>query len=321
MNNDQRMINLFLILFLCTFFIFCSTFFGSKALETFITPSSTAHTVPLKKQKNNIVQPKMNSLNNPTKSEVTLNTATIPLVEIPVELQTVLLNHPKVEISAKSSFSFDEFAKKQKIDGLSSDNLSILASVMYEAILPTNFTIDERNIGDNFPKYAKLGFEAKVDLLNQRDLVFTNPNQTSCVLEFQLSENLLQVTLKGEPLPYVYQIVKQNEQKITPKTIVQFSPNLKPGQILVNQMGISGQAVDIFREIYQGSKLVSSELISNDYYRPVQRVEIHALNEPANSQGTTTQTAVLDNSAQDKQTNETANSTGSSQQATSITGN
>jgi hypothetical protein len=311
MNNDQRMIKLFLILFLCTFFIFCSTFFGNKALDTFISPSSKAQTVPLKKQKNNVVQPKINSLNNQTKTEVTLNTATIPLVEIPVELQTVLLNHPKVEISANSAFSFDDFAKKQKVDGLSPDNLSILATVMYEAILPTNFTIDERNIGVDLPKYAKLGFEAKVDLLNQRDLVFSNPNQTSCTLEFQLSDNLLQVTLKGEPLPYVYQIVKQNEQKITPKAIVQYSPYLKPGQVLVNQMGTSGQTVDIYRDIYQGSKLVSSELISNDYYPPVQSVEIHALNESATGQGTATQTAVSDNLA--KQNNETANFTGSSQ--------
>ena len=46
-------------------------------------------------------------------------------------------------------------------------------------ILPTNFSIIERNISEELPDYAELGFEAKVNPEKNKDLVFSNGNESS----------------------------------------------------------------------------------------------------------------------------------------------
>jgi hypothetical protein len=96
-------------------------------------------------------------------------------------------------------------------------------------------------------------------------------------LELRLDNNDLIVTLKGEKLLYDYEISKKDEQKLKPKTIKQYSPLVTSGSIKVQSEGAEGKIVKVYRDKYEGSKLVESVLISEDYYPPVYRVEIHAL--------------------------------------------
>ncbi len=158
--------------------------------------------------------------------------------------------------------------------------------------MPTNFAIEERNIGNELPAYAHLGDEAKVDFTQNMDLAFSNPNKTKYTLDLQLNGNSLTVTLKGAKLPYEYKITTKNEQKLMPKTIVQYSPLLASGQTMVKNAGQNGQTAAVYRQTYKGDILIKSELIANDYYPPEYRVEIHALNAPAAQSGTTTDPAL-----------------------------
>lgn len=216
--------------------------------------------------------------------DTVLNVAEIDLMEVPDDLQNILEENPKMEIQAESTFSLLEFVKQKKLK-VNSQTLNILATGIYQAILPTNFSIVERNIGSSLPEYANLGYEAKVNLDKNADLVLENPNKGKFIMEFQLENKHLNVTLKGEKFLYHYKISTKGEQKLTPKTIVQYSPLLLSGKTMIQAIGEDGHIIKVYRDVYQGDQFMKGELISEDYYPPVYRVEVHAL--AGNQQGTT----------------------------------
>ncbi|MEW9053302.1 MAG: G5 domain-containing protein [Neobacillus sp.] len=199
----------------------------------------------------------------------------VELEAVSDELYNLIKNNPEIQIAEEATFSFLEFAKAQKIENNSA--LDLMATGIYQAVLPTNLSIKERNISEKLPSYAVLGFEAMVNSAKGVDLVIVNPNKATYTLGFDLSPGSLKVTLTGDPLLYKYEISKKNQQELKPKTIIQYSPLLLPGKTKVENEGADGKIVKVYRNIYEGSQLLTSELISEDYYPPVFRVEIHGL--------------------------------------------
>jgi hypothetical protein len=278
MAKNQQFTKLFLSLFLCTLVIFSSSFFGAKAFSG-AKKENVQQTAAVKKNVKTAIEPVASV------QETVLNSTTVNVKEVPDDLQTFFTANQKIELPADSTFSLLDFLKKQKLESLSAEALSIIGTGIYQAILPTNFTIEERNIGSELPDSAGLGDEAKVDFTQNMDLAFSNPNTTKCTLEFQLNGNSLTVSLKGAKLPYEYKITKKNEQKLTPKTVVQYSPLIASGQSAVKDPGKTGGTVEVYRETYKGDILVKTEFLANDYYPPEYRVEIHALDQPAQTSG------------------------------------
>jgi hypothetical protein len=304
--KNQQMVKLFLSLFVCTFVIFGSSYFGPKALG--VSKKETVQKTAFVNEKKPAIVPAA------TEQVVTISSTSVNIKEIPDDLQSFLSARPKIEIPAQSPFSFIAFLDKQQLESTSSETLSIIATGIYQTILPTNFTIDERNISNELPDFAQLGDEAKVDVAQNMDLAFTNPNSSNYSLQFQLDGNVLTVTLKGAKLPNEYKIVKENQQKLLPKTIMQYSPYLSPGQIQVTDPGKSGETIDVYRETYRGESINNSELIANDYYPPQNRVEVHALDQPTAQAGSTTDTT--GNSNQQTTTNSQSQSDQTGQQTT-----
>jgi hypothetical protein len=218
-----------------------------------------------------------------------ISKAIIKLTDVPIDLGAIISANPEIQIAEGATFSLVDFAKQQKIENSSA--LSMIATGMYQSILPTNFKITERNISSALPNYTGVGFEAKVNVTNSTDLMIVNPNTTPYKLQLQLVNNELIVTLKGEKLLYNYIISKKEEQLLKPKTIVQYSPLLLPGQIKVQTNGNDGQIVKILRETYQGEQMITSEVLSEDYYPPVYRVEVHGLTGSQQASTATTGTA------------------------------
>jgi hypothetical protein len=214
-------------------------------------------------------------ITDPASKNAVINEAIVKLTDVSSELQSVIEANSEILLDKKVVFSLLEYAKTQKIEN--SSGLSVLATGIYQAVLPTNFTINERNISSALPDYAFLGMEAKVNAANGSDLVIVNPNESLYTIELRLDGNNLIVTLKGEKLLYNYEISKKDEQQLKPKTIKQYSPLVLPGNIKVQTEGSDGKIVKVYRDIYQESQLIKSEFISEDYYPPVYRVEIHGL--------------------------------------------
>ena len=183
-----------------------------------------------------------------------------------------------IEIGSNTQISLLHFVSQQEMDGLSSLALSKIATAIYEVIMPTNFSIIERHISGELPEYADLGFEAKVDAGQNQDLVFFNPNKSSYFIEFENLEGTLNVYLKGSSFLNQYSITTEDRESFQPKTIRQFNPRLGPTEINVKEEGKEGQLIKVFREyIDENGKQIKKELISEDFYPPVHRIEVGGL--------------------------------------------
>jgi hypothetical protein len=221
-----------------------------------------------------------------SKKDNVISTAIVKLTEVPKDLATLVTANPEIQIAEGANFSLLEFAKLQKIENPTA--LSIIATGIYQSILPTNFKIVERNISSSLPNYSAVGFEAKVNSATGADFIIVNPNTTPYTVELKLDNKDLIVTLKGEKFLYDYKISKKEAQQLKPKTIVQYSPLLLSGNLKVLSNGGDGQIVKIYRETYQGVQMINSEFLFEDYYPPVYRVEVQGLK--GTQEGATTNT-------------------------------
>jgi hypothetical protein len=196
----------------------------------------------------------------------------------PADLQIAISKLTNINIDGQSSFSFLKCAEVHGLKSTSSDSLSIIASGIYQTIQKTNFEIMEKNTSPEVPYYLSPGFEARVDSEKNNDFVFVNPNQNSYQLELKGSSTGITITLYGEKLLNSYKIDPEI-QYFAPKTILQFSPLLIEGQVKIERKGIKGILVKVYREEFQNDQLLHRELISEDFYPPIPKIEVHPLAE------------------------------------------
>ncbi len=197
------------------------------------------------------------------------------------ELRLLIKALPKIEIPAKTQVSLVETIKAANITKKDKVSSGIFASALYEAIMPTNFNILERNISRELPGYAKLGYEARIDLEKQVDFIFSNPNDTAYTLNFSIEGEKLVVTLKGPSFLYKYNLDIEEQTKFKPNTIKQYSALMKEQESKVSVEGKDGLLIKIVRKtIDENGEEVLSEVLSDDFYNPVHRVIISGLKEP-----------------------------------------
>ncbi|MFJ7744236.1 VanW family protein [Peribacillus sp. NPDC097295] len=183
-----------------------------------------------------------------------------------------------IKIDAETQFSL--LQKMSELDGkkYNSDTLSRLATAVYGVVLPTNFTILERNISNQLPGYAELGFEAHVDSEIGHDLIFANTNDSAYRIELQVEGKKLKATLKGQSFLNSYEVKTTDEKRYTPKTIKQYSDELAPAAMQVKQEGKEGITVKVLRRIESSSgDLLETETLSEDFYAPIHRIEVYGL--------------------------------------------
>jgi hypothetical protein len=187
-----------------------------------------------------------------------------------------LSSHPTIEIKGNSYFSLLDYVKAKK-NNLSAENASFLASIIYKAVLPTNFEIVERHISRELPTNVEPGFEAKVDL-KQKDFIFHNPNFIDYTLKFIVSENGLTARLEGIPFINKYVIESDDIEYFEPKTIVHYSTDVSVGEKRIKQEGKQGLLIRVKRKIYNSNDhLLETKLISEDFYLPIHKIEVHPL--------------------------------------------
>ncbi len=284
MGRNVQLLKLFFAIFGSTAIIFSSAYFGPKAVgvdkEAALTAASFSKTA-VQNGKNPV-----DAKTAETKAEIpaVISNASIRAWQLPAAAQILIKNHPKIKLEAKSTFSLLGFLKKENLEHeVSSEALSMIGSLIYQTILPTNFTVEERNISSHLPAFAKIGYETKVSADQNLDLSFYNSNSTSYTLEFQLTQGVLSAVLMGAPLAEQYKIRISEVQTYKPKTIVQYSPLLEQGKKKIAVAGENGRMVRLYRDTYQNDVQTKSKLVAEDYYAPVYRIEIHSLLTPASS--------------------------------------
>lgn len=207
-----------------------------------------------------------------------ISEATIQLEHTDPSMTGIISKVNQIEIPSGSPFSLLTFIEENGLKNESSYILNGIANGIYELILPTNFSIIERHISHEKPENVQLGYEAKIDFDQKLDFVFTNPNETSYMIELQQNEDNLHVKLIGPAFSNKYVISTKDEQSFTPKTIKQFNPLLKSGEKTVEKTGKDGMLIKIVREIYdEKGALLKKETMSEDFYPPVPQIEVHGL--------------------------------------------
>ena len=186
------------------------------------------------------------------------------------------LNNKVIEPGA--AFSFIE-ALGQNIDLANSEALDFLASILYYSALNMDTEILERHAQTKVPNYLEPGVEAAIDSGEQKDLKFVNRSANPMKLKFSI-ENL---QLKAE----VYTTYKEmdvtikvvRDETITPRTITRYTNELAIGQMKEIKAGEPGLRVSVYRTV-QGLE----ELISRDYYTPVNRILLKSSRQPVTTQ-------------------------------------
>lgn len=206
--------------------------------------------------------------------EQVLSKAVVKNFEKKVDLVQLANEVNNYVIEPQTTFSLHEVLEKASIK--SDYSASVIATGIYQAILPTNFEIVERNTSLELPPYSELGFEVSVD--KNADLKFYNPNLFSYTLKTEIKGEELHVSLVGIPFENKYIIVKRNEQTYNPKTIVQYSEDLSPSARTVLEEGKKGFSVEIVRKMEDphGNEIESIVLFA-DFYRPTHRVELRGV--------------------------------------------
>jgi hypothetical protein len=238
----------------------------------------------------NFVQMTEISLENylPKEERKVISSAVIQISEGNQEIQEFAKLYPSIEIAPETQFSLAAFVQESELNNRPSYTYSQIATAIYQALMPTNFLIAERHIGSQLPDNIQAGFEAKVNFEKKMDLIFFNPNKFSYSMAFKLKATELEVSIIGVPLLYNYSIITSEKQEFKPRTIKQYSPMLEQGQKSVEVEGSPGILVKVYRETYnQNGELLKSELLSEDFYPPVHRVEILPLTPAAQETAST----------------------------------
>lgn len=179
-----------------------------------------------------------------------------------------------ITIPPYSDFSMLQLIEEKGVKSFTTEGLSKIATAIYRTILPTNFSIIERNISRELPSYAELGYEAKVDEKQNMDFFIYNPTDYEYTLEFIKSDNQLNVSLKGPSFFYEYPIVLADQKSFKPKMILQYDASLPvdPPQEKVKRQGKDGLIIKVYRQTVEDGAVLTEELISEDYYPPVHMI-------------------------------------------------
>lgn len=225
----------------------------------------------------------------PQEEPIEVSSISIKLDDNNEEFLSFIKIFPAIELEAESQFSLASLVKESELPELSDHTYSQIATAIYQAILPTNFLISERHISRELTENIEPGFEAKVQFNKRIDFSVYNPNTSAYTIIFNWNGPDLEVSVKGEPFLYKYSIQTLDKQEFKPRTIKQFSPLLKAGQKSVKVEGSPGVIVKVIRETHtEKGELVITEVVSEDFYPPVHRIEIHPLKTAATEPGSGT---------------------------------
>ncbi|WP_188048521.1 G5 domain-containing protein [Bacillus sp. CH30_1T] len=207
-------------------------------------------------------------------------------------IQSFVDTFPEIEIGGTSPFSLLEFIENKGFSGASQQDLSTIASSIYELVLRTNFEVIERHRGRELPDNIELGFEAIVNHEQGQDFSFMNPNDASYIVSFHRQGDSLFLTLSGVEIPYEIIVERRNEETFKPKVIKQYSPYLNSGEVKVTEAGRNGMKIEVWRSFEtKNGELLKEEKVSEDFYLPIFKEEIHSMQDyvtqqPVSSPGT-----------------------------------
>ncbi|UQW96381.1 VanW family protein [Rummeliibacillus sp. G93] len=189
-------------------------------------------------------------------------------------------------IEPNKPFSFNGFVEQAEISN--DDSLSLVASALYSTVLQSSFEITERHQAEEIPTYVKPGYEAIVSPFLEKDLKFISHGTVPAKIAATVSGNELKVSLyslSGSPEVLVYE---KDRRAIEPRTIYRYMSNLAEGDSKTVEKAKPGLQVYIYRTITDKNGKTENQLMSQNYYHPINQV----------IETSAKQTAPIDNSSE-----------------------
>ncbi|ARK23616.1 hypothetical protein SporoP37_02190 [Sporosarcina sp. P37] len=190
-----------------------------------------------------------------------------------------------LEIQPNSTFSFREFLEGKESAAAADLEMTVMASLLYNAALQTNWVIDERNVSTELPIGVAPGFEAAINRKLDLDFVFSNPNQTVFTIRPAWTGSRLKLSIEGLPFVHRYDTVVESIKKYDPKTVIRYSAFIPAGATEVVDKGKKGMEVTVKRNVMLNGSLEEVEDVSVDFYAPRPIIERHSLKKPAETPG------------------------------------
>lgn len=166
------------------------------------------------------------------------------------------------------------------VDGLAG-GICQVSSTLYDAALLANLEIIERYNHQFTTSYLPGGKDATV-VYGIKDLKFKNNREYPIKIVTSIGGGTLTYSIYGIQQANEYNIVITPviTSRIANKTITEVDKSLAPGRSVTVQAGHSGQRVTTYKEVWQNGTKLSSTVISNDVYNPMNTI-IHVGPTPA----------------------------------------
>ena len=145
-----------------------------------------------------------------------------------------------------------------------------VSSTLYNAILRTGIKSEERRNHSLPLAYVSKGLDATVDWGNI-DYKFKNTLSYPIYIEgyVQSRKVYFNVYSSKELTKRTYDISSEVYETVQPGLKYTDDSSIPEGQVQVTKAGSPGYKVKVYRKTYENNKLVNTEVISNDFYRPV----------------------------------------------------
>lgn len=229
-----------------------------------------------------ITKEKLSAINTPiATSSTSFYTSTANRINN-IELSTKAINGTL--LMPGESFSFNEtVGERTKARGYKAAGVIVngqiesglgggicqVSSTLYHAILHTDLKVDERRNHSLPLAYIGKGLDATVDWGNI-DLRFTNTLDKPIYIEGYTKDKRVYFNIYSDET-----FTKRSYEMATEVSVVQ--PTIKyrddanrlEGENVVVKNPSNGYRVKVYRKTFENGKLIDTEAISNDYYRPV----------------------------------------------------
>ncbi|MGD7044126.1 VanW family protein [Jeotgalibacillus proteolyticus] len=195
--------------------------------------------------------------------------------------QLFVEEHKIVPIESGGTFSILSLASAYGEEFLTDEEFSQLASVIHSAVIDSPLTVTERSISLSLPAWAERGKEAKVERESSRDYKFMNDSSAPVTLEMEIVQQSLYVRINGQQHSHSYESAADDIQTIKPKIINQYSPFVQSNVTRISEEGSDGYLIPMYQRVLDAAGAeVEKNLLYEDFYPPVHRVEIKSLERP-----------------------------------------
>ncbi|WP_232504513.1 VanW family protein [Solibacillus silvestris] len=203
---------------------------------------------------------------------ISLSVETLPEGSMGINELVLALNDTVID--PQITFSLLE-KLEETINLANQEAINFVAANIYNAALNINGEIIERHAQNEIPLYLKPGLEAKVDALANEDLKFRNTSSNPVVLKLFVNDGKLQTEVYSPAKETEVDVTVSVDEKIQPRTIKRYSEDLAIGRQEQVQAGAEGLRVTVYRTVYG-----EQQLVSRDYYPPVNRVIVESSQQP-----------------------------------------